>query len=84
MGRTARRAAAGGVWLLGAGPVWAAAPGGETAGVGLWTVLFLAFGALIVAFQAGPAAVLLGSLLRSLFGRSALRAPASGQGRKSA
>lgn len=80
MGRNARRGAVAVAGLLGAGPALAAAEAGG-GGFGLWTAVFLGFGALIVAFQAVPAALLLGSLLRSLFGRAAVRAGAAGEGR---
>lgn len=47
-------------------PALASGGGGES-GLGLWAVLFLAFGAVVVLFQAVPAAVLFVSMLRSLF-----------------
>jgi hypothetical protein len=75
------RAAAVGAWVLGGGPAWAATESGA-AGFGLWTVVFLGFGALVVVFQAVPAVLLLGSLLRSLFGRSAVGAEVAGERRK--
>ncbi|GAB4284818.1 MAG: hypothetical protein Kow0092_39130 [Deferrisomatales bacterium] len=55
------------VWvpLLWAVPALAAEPGAE--GPGVLTVLFLAFGALIVAAQAVPAAVMFASMIRALF-----------------
>lgn len=71
MGTIRRKAAAVGVWVLGAAPAWAQG-GTDVTGLGLWTVLFLGLGAMVVATQAVPAVVLLGSLLRSLF------APAGG------
>jgi hypothetical protein len=54
-------------WGLGAGAAWAA--GGDTTGLSLWAFLFLGFGALIVAFQAVPAIILFGAMLRGLLGR---------------
>ncbi|MEW6488785.1 MAG: hypothetical protein AB1578_12845 [Thermodesulfobacteriota bacterium] len=68
-----RRAAAVGVWVLGAAPAWAQG-GSDATGVGLWAALFLGLGAVVVATQAVPAVILLGSLLRSLFAPAAERA----------
>jgi len=62
-----RRAAIMVAWGLGTGTAWAA--GGEATGMSLWLFLFLGFGALVVAFQAVPAVVLFGAMLRGLFGR---------------
>ncbi|MHB8765543.1 MAG: hypothetical protein ACYDA8_14580 [Deferrisomatales bacterium] len=50
-------------------PVWGAE--GAGAGLGLWTGLFLGFGALVVACQLVPAVVMFVSLLRGLWGRRA-------------
>lgn len=85
MGTTLRRVAGVAVvaaWSLGAGPAWAAGVG--EAGMGVWTVLFLAFGALVIAFQAIPAVVLFGSLLRSLFVRRPAGAEAMREDRRGA
>ncbi|MBE0618259.1 MAG: hypothetical protein IH608_10080 [Proteobacteria bacterium] len=81
MKTTRRLGVAVAVWATGAVPAWAAAAGGE-GGVGVWTLLFLAFGALVIAFQAVPAVMLFGSLLRSLFVRRPVGAGAAAQGRK--
>jgi len=43
----------------------AASEGGE--GAGMWLILFLGLGALVILFQAIPAGVMLGSMLRALF-----------------
>ncbi len=69
-----RRVRAAGVlaWTIAAVPAWAG--GGETPGLSLWTFIFLGFGALIVAFQAVPAVVLFGAMLRGLFSRRAVPA----------
>jgi len=71
------RAAAALTWGLCAGPAWAA--GGEGTGLSLWTFVFLGFGALIVAFQAVPALVLFGAMLRGLFGRRAAAPETTGE-----
>ncbi len=47
---------------------WAlAAQAGAGTGVGLWTVVFLAFAAVVVLFQAVPAVVMFGSMVAALF-----------------
>lgn len=69
-------------WSPGAGPAWAAGVGDGS--LGLWTLLFLAFGALVIAFQAVPAVVLFGSLLRSLFLRRPAGAEAAREDRRGA
>ena len=67
MKATTMRAAVVMAWGMGAGTAWAA--GGEATGMSLWLFLFLGFGALVVAFQAVPAVLLFGAMLRGLFGR---------------
>ncbi len=54
------------VGCLAASRVLAATGGGEE-GMGLLTVLLLAFGAIVILAQAIPAAMLLGSMLKALF-----------------
>lgn len=73
-----RSAAAVGVWVLGVAPAWAQG-GSDATGVGLWMVLFLGLGALVVATQAVPAVILLGSLLRSLLAPAGAAAEAAGE-----
>jgi hypothetical protein len=52
----------------------------ETAGTGLLVTLFLGFGILIIACQLVPGAVLLWSLVRTLFAKTArATAPAAGR-----
>ena len=58
-----------------ANSAYAAATGNE-GGVGGWVILFLAFGALVILFQALPAAVLFGSMLKGLL------APMGGRARE--
>jgi hypothetical protein len=72
------RAAAVGVWVVGAAPAWAQG-GSDPSGVGLWTILFLGLGAVVVATQAVPALILLGSLLRSLLAPAGSAAEAAGE-----
>lgn len=43
--------------------------GGETMGSGLWVILFLGLGALIVIFQLIPSLVLFGSMMKGLFSK---------------
>jgi len=64
-------------WGLGTTPAWAA--GAEGAGLSLWTFVFLGFGALIVAFQAVPAVLLFGAMLRGLFARRAAAPETTGE-----
>ena len=44
-----------------------AAQAGAGTGVGLWTIVFLAFAAVVVLFQAVPAVVMFGSMVAALF-----------------
>lgn len=76
-------AAAVGVWVLGPAPAWAQG-GAEPEGVGLWAILFLGLGALVVATQVVPAVILLGALLRSLFARAGDATEAAGEGTSNA
>jgi len=80
MWTTSKRVTTAAVWALGVSPAWAGGAG--ESGVGVWMVLFLAFGALVIVFQAVPAAVLFGSLLRSLFARRPVGAEAAEESRK--
>ena len=73
----AAKAMVGMVGVLAATPAWAAA--GEP--MGLWTVLLLGFGALVILLQAVPAVVLFVSMLATVFTRSTAQAPAT-QGRE--
>ncbi|KIH75463.1 hypothetical protein GFER_16870 [Geoalkalibacter ferrihydriticus DSM 17813] len=70
--------------LVGATSAFAAS-GGELEGASLVTKIFFGFFALIVATQLIPGLILLGSLLKGLFGKSARQAKLSGgsQGRRS-
>lgn len=69
--------------LAAARPAMAAAP--ESAeGIGLWAVVFLAFAALVIGFQAIPALVLFGSMLKALFAPGARRVRTTNEAGKSA
>lgn len=59
--------------LVTATAAWAADATGT--GTSLLTWLFLAFGALIVVFQAVPAAVLFATMVREMFARATAEAP---------
>ena len=54
-----------------------AATGGWEEGMGLLTVLLLAFGAIIILAQAIPAAMLFASMLKALFSPARHREPAT-------
>ncbi len=54
-----------GLGLTVANPALAAA--GNEGGIGVWLILFLALGALVIAFQAIPALVMFGSIIKALF-----------------
>jgi hypothetical protein len=54
------------------GVAWPAFAAGsvEDGGIGFWIILFLAFGALIIAFQFIPAIALFASMVRGVFRRA--------------
>jgi hypothetical protein len=54
------------------GVAWPAFAAGsvEDGGIGFWIILFLAFGALIIAFQFVPAIALFASMVRGVFRRA--------------
>lgn len=66
-----------------AAAAWAGGAGAEGAPGG-WVILFLAFGALVIALQTVPAVVLLASMLRTLFTRAREGAAAVETGREGA
>jgi hypothetical protein len=66
--------------LVGAGTAFAAA-GEEISGASLITKIFLGFFALIVATQLIPGLIMLGSLLKGLFGKEARSAKLGGGSR---
>lgn len=66
----ATTAMVGTVGVLAATPAWAA--GGEP--MGLWTILLLGFGALVILLQAVPAVVLFVSMLGTVFTRGTAQA----------
>lgn len=53
--------------------------GPETTETSLLVILFLGFGAIIIAFQLVPGLILFWSLLKTLFGRAKETAPATGR-----
>lgn len=77
----AKRSMATALCVLGAAAP-ALAAGGEGEGLGLWTILFLGFGALVIAMQAVPAVVMFVSMLRGLFRAAPEEAEAAGKSGK--
>jgi hypothetical protein len=62
--------------LCSARPALAATAEGN-GGIGFWVILFLAFGALIIAFQFIPAVVLFASMVKGLFRKAETEAGAA-------
>ena len=79
-----KRAATGTVATVGMCFAWPALAAGpvETGGIGFWVILFLAFGALIVAFQFIPAIAMFMSMVRGLFRKAETEAGAGKRAEK--
>jgi hypothetical protein len=58
-----------GTLMMGATPVMAST-GQETTGTSMMVILFLGFGAVVVVCQLIPGVILLGSMLKGLFGKA--------------
>jgi hypothetical protein len=69
--------------LCAAWPALAATAEGN-GGIGFWVILFLAFGALIIAFQFIPAVVMFASMMKGLFRRAETEAGAGKRAEKRA
>ena len=68
--------------LLAASGTALAASGAESEANGFLTTLFLAFGALIVAFQLVPGLILFGSMIMGLFSKTADERAAGGSSKE--